>query len=58
MGYRARLIGARLEIDSPKEGGTRVSCYLPDNTLQSKERKNAKMRSFPAKITKALAALI
>ena len=58
MGYRARLIGARLEIDSPKEGGTRVSCYLPDNTLQSKERKNAQIRSFPAKITKALAALI
>jgi signal transduction histidine kinase len=58
MGYRARLIGARLEIDSPKEGGTRVSCYLPDNTLQSKERKNARIRSFPAKITKALAALI
>src|SRR6266481_1582021 len=58
MGYRARLIGARLEIDSPKEGGTRVSCYLPDNALQSKERKNAKIRSFPAKISKALAALI
>jgi len=58
MGYRARLIGARLEIDSPKDGGTRVSCYLPNNALQSRERKNAKMRSFPAKITKALAALI
>jgi PAS domain S-box-containing protein len=58
MGYRARLIGARLEIDTPKRGGTRVSCYLPNNALQSQERKNAKMRSFPAKITKALAALI
>ncbi len=58
MSYRARLIGARLEIDTPKEGGTRVSCYLPNNALQSHERKNAKMRSFPAKITKALAALI
>ncbi len=57
MGYRARLIGARLEIDSPKEGGTRVSCYLPDHALQSKERKNAKIRSFPAKISKALAAI-
>jgi two-component system sensor kinase FixL len=32
MGYRARLIGARLEIDSPKAGGTRVSCYLPNNS--------------------------
>jgi signal transduction histidine kinase len=58
MGYRARLIGARLEIDSPKEGGTRVSCYLPNNAVQSRKRKNAKTRSFPAKITKALAALI
>jgi PAS domain S-box-containing protein len=58
MGYRARLIGARLEIDTPKGGGTRVSCYLPNNALQSQERKNAKIRSFPAKITKALAALI
>src|SRR5437773_1312475 len=58
MGYRARLIGARLEIDTPKTGGTRVSCCLPNNALQSQERKKAKMRSFPAKITKALAALI
>jgi PAS domain S-box-containing protein len=58
MGYRARLIGARLEIDSPKGRGTRVSCYLPINAVQSKKRKNAQTRSFPAKITKALAALI
>ncbi|MFZ0915747.1 MAG: PAS domain S-box protein [Candidatus Udaeobacter sp.] len=58
MSYRAQLIGARLEIDAPKTGGTRVSCYLPNNAIQSQERKNAKMRSFPAKITKALAALI
>ena len=58
MGYRARLIGARLEIDTPKGGGTCVSCYLPNNAVQSQKRKNAKMGSFPAKITKALAALI
>jgi len=58
MGYRARLIGARLEIDSPKGGGTRVSCYLPDNAIQSRKRKNTRTRSFPAKITKVLAALI
>jgi PAS domain S-box-containing protein len=58
MGYRAQLIGARMEIDSPKGRGTRVSCYLPDNAVQSKERKNAQTRSFPAKITKVLAALI
>ncbi len=58
MGYRAQLIGARMEIDSPKAGGTCVSCYLPDNALQSKERKNTQTRSFPARITKELAALI
>ena len=46
MGYRARLIGARLEIDSPKRGGTCVSCYLPDKTVQSKERKNTKISLF------------
>src|SRR5207245_2403376 len=28
MKYRAQLIGGRLEIDSPKNRGTRVSCYL------------------------------
>ena len=30
MKYRARAIGGRLEIESPKKGGTRVTCYLPD----------------------------
>ena len=58
MGYRARLMGARLEIDSPKRGGTRVSCYLPDRRLQPKERKNNRTRPFPARIVKALATLI
>jgi signal transduction histidine kinase len=54
MGYRARLIGARLEIDSPKGRGTRVSCYLPNNAVQSKKRKNTRTRSFPANITKSI----
>src|SRR5438477_3683442 len=54
MGYRARLIGARLEIDTPRKGGTRVSCYLPNNAVQSRKRKNTRTRSFPAKITKVL----
>jgi PAS domain S-box-containing protein len=58
MGYRARLVGARLEIDSPKRGGTRVSCYLRDNAVQSKKRKNTRRQPFPSSITKALAALI
>jgi two-component system, LuxR family, sensor kinase FixL len=58
MGYRARLMGARLEIDSPRRGGTRVSCYLPDKAVQSKKGKNNRIRPLPIKITKALAALI
>jgi PAS domain S-box-containing protein len=33
MKYRAQLIGGRLEIDSPKRGGTCVSCYLPDGAV-------------------------
>jgi len=40
MDCRARLIGARLEIDSPKQGGTRVACYLPDVPLQSRQKGN------------------
>jgi signal transduction histidine kinase len=31
MNYRAQLMGARLEIDSPKRGGTCISCYLPQS---------------------------
>jgi PAS domain S-box-containing protein len=29
MQYRAQSIGARLEFESPKKGGSRVACYLP-----------------------------
>ena len=32
MQYRARSIGARLELDSLKKGGARVACYLPLTT--------------------------
>jgi nitrate/nitrite-specific signal transduction histidine kinase len=58
MKYRARSIGGRLEIESPKKGGTRVACYLPEGPLQSRKKENARPRRFPAKITKALATLI
>jgi len=30
MNYRARSIGGRLEVGSPKKGGTRVCCYVPE----------------------------
>jgi len=61
MSYRARLMGARLEINSPKGGGTRVSCYLPDHAHRSRKtdgKKNDLPGQLPAKITKALAALV
>ncbi len=58
MRYRAGVIGGRLEVESPKRGGTRVSCYLPDKALQSHKRENAGPGLFSAKITKALAGLI
>lgn len=56
MDYRARLIGARLEIDSPKQGGTRVACYLPDVPPQLGKKENGQPGQFAAKITKALAS--
>ncbi len=58
MGYRTRLIGGRLEVGSTKRGGTCVSCYFPDKAVRSQERKKGRTELFPAKITKALAALI
>jgi PAS domain S-box-containing protein len=35
MRYRAQLMGGRLEIDSPKTAGTRVSCFLPRHASRS-----------------------
>ncbi|HXQ03032.1 MAG TPA: PAS domain S-box protein [Candidatus Udaeobacter sp.] len=58
MSYRARVIGARLEIDSPKGRGTRVSCYVPGKSVQSKRRKNNRTQPLPARIAKALATLV
>ena len=58
MKYRARAIDGRLEIERPKKGGTRVACYLPEKTLKSQKKNNARSRSFPAKIANALAVLI
>jgi PAS domain S-box-containing protein len=40
MNYRAQLVGGRLEVDSPKTGGTRVSCYLPVHAPRPKTAPN------------------
>jgi PAS domain S-box-containing protein len=58
MGYRTRLIGGRLEIGSPKGGGTCVSCYFPHKRVESKQRKNNRMERLPARIAKTLATLV
>jgi PAS domain S-box-containing protein len=58
MNHRAGAIGGRLEIECPKKGGTRVACYLPDKTLQSQKREDARPTPFPARIMKTFAALI
>jgi signal transduction histidine kinase len=61
MKYRAQMIGARLEIDSPKRGGTCVSCYLRAGAFRPRKpntKQNGRPRRFAAKITNALAALV
>ncbi|PYL69451.1 MAG: hypothetical protein DMF28_03210, partial [Verrucomicrobia bacterium] len=57
MNYRAQVMGGRLDIESPKRGGTRVSCYLPNKVVQSRKKENAGS-GLPGKIANALAALI
>jgi PAS domain S-box-containing protein len=45
MNYRAQLMGGRLEIDSPKRGGTCVSCYLPDGAPRSRKAQSGETGS-------------
>ncbi len=40
MKYRAQLISGNLEIDFPKKGGTRVSCYFPLQATRSGKSQN------------------
>jgi PAS domain S-box-containing protein len=57
MKYRASAIGGRLEIESPKKGGTRVTCYLPNHAPQSPERgENGQPRQSSAKSGRQLVA--
>ena len=51
MNYRAQLMGGRLEFDSPKNGGTRVSCYLPRRVSPSRNAKNGEQ---PAELTETV----
>jgi len=58
MNYRAQLMGGRLEIDSPKGGGTCVSCYLPRKKAVQLPNNEKAGRGLPAKIAKALTVLV
>jgi glucose-6-phosphate-specific signal transduction histidine kinase len=51
MKYRSQLVGARLEIDSHKSGGTRVSCYLPDGQPRSL-KSNGKQNGEPVEFSR------
>ena len=51
MKYRAQLMGGRLEIDSPKNRGTRVSCYVPRRLSPSRNAKNGEQ---PAELTETV----
>jgi len=57
MNYRAQLIGGRMEIDAPKNGGTRVSCYWPDGAARlDKLRRNSEPKKQLAVKSKTSAA--
>jgi PAS domain S-box-containing protein len=58
MDYRARMFGGQLEIDSPKHGGTSISCYLPNHAPQPQKKRNDRPKRLSAKLTKTLTALI
>ena len=57
MHYRAQLAGGRLEMDSEKRRGTRISCFVPGKPVQSRKKENGQSR-LPARIAKALAVLV
>jgi len=58
MNYRAQLMGGRLKIDSPKGGGTCVSCYLPNHApVSGKPQENGQVRQSAAKSATAPAAV-
>ena len=52
MNYRAQLMGGRLEIESPKRGGTCVSCYLPHKEAIQSSNNEDTAPGLPAKIAK------
>ncbi|HZS17639.1 MAG TPA: PAS domain S-box protein [Candidatus Udaeobacter sp.] len=58
MNYRARVIGGTLNIEHLEKGGTRVTCYVPDVTIESHNGKKRQRARLSAKLTKALTTLL
>ena len=56
MNYRAQLAGGRLEIDSQKNRGTRVSCYLHGRASPSRNAKNGEQPAEPTETVPSGAA--
>ena len=57
MNYRSQLMGGRLEIEAPDNGGTRVSCYLPNDAARwHKVQKHNQPENGAAKTGGATAA--
>jgi PAS domain S-box-containing protein len=57
MNYRAQLMGGRLEIDSSRNAGTRVSCHLPNNQPQPRKSRGKQNGQTPRRLAKAMKAL-
>jgi PAS domain S-box-containing protein len=57
MNYRAQLMGGRLEIDSSKHAGTRVSCHLPNNQPRPRKSRGRQNGQRPRRLAKAMKAL-
>src|SRR5260370_1353203 len=50
MKHRAHSIGGRLEIQSPKKGGTPVACYMPRQRNPIRQKRSPRATRFPSKI--------
>ena len=57
MDYRSRMFGGRLEIDSPKHGGTSISCYLSNHASRSHKSRGKENGETPRTVAKAMKAL-
>ncbi len=58
MNYRARVMGGTLNIESLETGGTRVTCCVPDVSIEPQNGTKRRTQRLSAKLTKALATLV